>query len=174
MNTVSTSRAIYLRCAKTFTNCVIPRHQIQMARYLSSIFLRITSFLKMVIQCPYGKGKLDLSKKQLSMTEKLWFIQAWKQRGRSLEALCEQYNIPSPRVRKWVELARANGQLNSGHGRPPFLSPESKERPKEELLARTYRTSFVDFQDMVHRNSLLRRKLRKCLGLLSRRFQEQL
>ena len=69
------------------------------------------------ISCPWGKKKVDLSKKQLTVLEKTWFVQEMIMGRKNARELAEIYNLKSETVRGWKKKYDQQGFLKVGVGR---------------------------------------------------------
>jgi hypothetical protein len=106
------------------------------------------------IACPWGKQKVDLGKANLTIKQKLWFIQQIIRKDFSATYLAGKYSLKVNTVLSWVKRYKKNGYLCEKVGRRRRITPKFAQALKDRLRDRKFLANKTDFDEMVHQVAL--------------------
>ena len=110
----------------------------------------LSVFRKALSTSPFGKDKVNLKDKKLTLVEKTWLGQQVNKKILTATWLASFYGLSAKTLRTYGLTIRRGSTTRENGGRPPILSTESKEKLCLKLTEGPYRVKTVDFKDMVH------------------------
>lgn len=95
---------------------------------------------------PFGRGKIDLSGKTLSISEKTWLCHEIKYHGQTASELGKKYNLNRKSLTQWVAAYTKNGILGQQRGRPRCFLSRDLEYIKASVSSNIHNTTKADFE----------------------------
>ena len=100
--------------------------------------------------CPFGRYPKDLSQKQLTPDDKTWIVHQILAGKETPISLANKCNLSNRTVGSYVRKFKQGIPFNKSAGRPPLLSPISKQNIIKFLNESSFQVSSQSFEDKVN------------------------